>query len=43
MSVKVNPPVSAAVVEIPDELVEKYEAQGWTVVKEPVKPRRSEK
>lgn len=29
---KVNPLSSDAVVEIPDDLVERYAAQGWTVV-----------
>lgn len=33
-----NPPFSTAVVDVPDESVEKYEAQGWVAVKAPTKP-----
>lgn len=42
MPTRVHPPMSKAVVEIGDELVERYKAQGWTVVadKEPEAPKR---
>lgn len=35
---KVNPPMSSAVVEIADDLVERYEAQGWARVKAKAEP-----
>lgn len=49
MGVKVNPPSSSAVVEIPEELVERYTQQGWTLVevksepKKPARPAKSDK
>jgi len=33
MGTKVHPPLSDAVVEIPDEKVDAYTAAGWTAVK----------
>lgn len=44
MGSQVSPPSSSAVVEIADELVERYIAQGWTlaaVEEEPAKPARA--
>lgn len=32
-----NPPLSQSVVELPEELVERYEAAGWTPVKKQAK------
>lgn len=48
--VAVNPPSSAAVVDIADDLLEKYVAQGWTAVdakpetvkRRPGRPKKSE-
>lgn len=37
-----NPPLSTAVVDVADELVERYEEAGWTKV-QAAKPKRSTK
>lgn len=39
MSVQVSPPNSSAVVTVSDELVGRYEAQGWTRAVEPVEKK----
>lgn len=37
--VALNPPSSRSVVQVPEGLVDRYEAAGWTKVEQP-KPRR---
>jgi hypothetical protein len=42
MATKVRPPFSTAVVEVDDEVVERYEKAGWVKVEKP-KPARPAK